>query len=621
MHKNYTLKQAVKTAIAMLTMSAQTNVLALGLGNVEVHSHLGQPLRASIKVQGASELKNVNCFSVVNDGAAENQLDGANFKLSKVVDDVAILTVTTNQVLNEPIMNLSIATECEANMRRDYVLLLDPPLTVEIENTVDDGAFNELADDNTSAAVVNPPKSNKAAQTVKVTKANKKSVTSAPASTTKKDIVLTAGYSDIKPVEAAQIEPKNTVAKENKPRLSISSGETFAMPSNNPQLRMDKQLQFTPENAPVSLQNALAGNIEINDEVTVMNNRMAHLKKQIDDLAQTNQTLKYENQAQQQQLEEANSAKKSLDWLGYLLGGALLLTSTSIANKWRVRRQERLFEEKRFALTSEHLSPLDGLNVDDSLFDFDKKQGLGNNPENATGAFVGKSDSLFTSSTAEIQTQFSVEEFDDEQNILDHADVFLTHGRTTLAIQLLQNHLLENPKKSVTEWLFLLDLLAKENLQEMYKQTALECKEHFNIRIAAFTNDEGSAKQHLEDFPRVIAGLVDVWGTLAAQVYLDDLIYNSRLENRVGFEKTVLEELLLLKSIAQEIGNGAQVIQLDDKKMAIKAQKEAKLAADKEERIRKANELIEKKSAESQALAQQEDPVALFEFTLAEYTS
>jgi hypothetical protein len=158
-------------------------------------------------------------------------------------------------------------------------------------------------------------------------------------------------------------------------------------------------------------------------------------------------------------------------------------------------------------------------------------------------------------------------------------------------------------------------------MQAMYEQTTLECKEHFNIRIAAFTNDEGSAKQHLEDFPRVIAGLVDIWGTPAAQVYLDDLIYNSRLENRVGFEKSVLEELLLLKTITQEAGNSAQVIQLDDKKIALKAQKEAKLAADKEERIRKANELIEKKAAESQALAQQEDPVALFEFTLAEYTS
>lgn len=617
MHKNYTLKQAVKTAIAILTMSAQTNALALGLGNVEVNSHLGQPLRASIKVQGASELNNVDCFRVINDNSAENQLNSANFKLSKVVDDVAILTVTTNQALNEPIMNLSIATECEVNMRRDYVLLLDPPLTTQVESNIDTSTLNEIAEDNSSVAVVTPAVRSKAAQTVKVTKTNKKS---ASANATKKDIVLTAGYTNTKSIETAQFEPKNTAAKERKPRLSISGGETFAKPSNNPQLRMDTQLQFTPENAPMSLQDALAGDIEINDEIAVMNNRMTHLKKQIDDLAQTNQTLKSENQAQLQQLEIANSAKKSLDWLGYLLGGALLLTSTSIANKWRVRRQERLFEEARFALTSEHLSPLD--DVDDSFFDLDNKQALSNDPENTAPAFVvneGENNSLFASATGEIQTQFSVEEFNDEQNILDHADVFLSHGRTTLAIQLLQNHLIDHPKKSVTEWLFLLDLLAKENMQAMYKQTALECKEHFNIRIAAFTNDEGSAKQHLEDFPRVIAGLEDVWGTPAAQVYLDDLIYNSRLENRVGFEKSVLEELLLLKTIAQEAGNGAQVIQLDDKKMALKAQKEAKLATDKEEKIRKANELIEKKAAESQALAEQENPASLFEFTLAEY--
>ena len=229
-----------------------------------------------------------------------------------------------------------------------------------------------------------------------------------------------------------------------------------------------------------------------------------------------------------------------------------------------------------------------------------------------------ETDALFAPNS-EPQTPFSVEEFTDEQNILDHADVFLSHGRTSLAIQLLQNHLIDHPKKSVTEWLFLLDLLAKENMQAVYEQTALECKEYFNIRISAFSNDEGSAKKDLEDFPRLISGLEDAWGTPAALVYLDDLIYNSRLETRVGFEKSVVEELLLLKAIASETGNSAQVIQLDDKKVALKAQKEAKLAADKEERLRKANELIEQKAAENQAQIIPESKEALFEFTLAEY--
>jgi hypothetical protein len=620
MHENYTLKQAVRTAIAILTISSQTNALALGLGNVEVNSHLGQPLRASIQVQGASELKNVDCIRVVNDNSTENQLNSANFKLSKIVDDVAILTVTTNQVLNEPIMNLSIVAECDTNMRRDYVLLLDPPLTTDAALDTEVSVINEAVADIENATQVAASEASKAPQALKVVKPSKKAAKPTTNKVTNKDIVLTAGYSDAKSVDAGKVEPKIETLKDSKPRLSISGGEKSAMPSNKPQLRMDMQLQFTPDNAPVSLQNALAGDIEINDEVTVMNNRMAHLQEQINNLAHANQSLKTENQTQHQQLEVANSAKNSLDWLGYILGGALLFSSASITNKWRVRRQEHLFEEAQFAQGTGHFSPLNGVNSDDSFLDFDKEPVLNKELEDTTeSSSINETDSLFASTDEETHAQFSVEEFNDEHNILDHADVFLSHGRTSLAIQLLQNHLIEHPKKSVTEWLFLLDLLAKENMQAMYEQTALECKEHFNIRIAAFTNDEGSAKQRLEDFPRLIAGLEDVWGTPAAQVYLDDLIYNSRLETRVGFEKTVLEELLLLKNVVHETGISAQVIHLDDKKMALKAQKEAKLAADKEDRLKKVNALVKQKAAENRALAEKENQEATFEFTLAKY--
>jgi hypothetical protein len=212
-----------------------------------------------------------------------------------------------------------------------------------------------------------------------------------------------------------------------------------------------------------------------------------------------------------------------------------------------------------------------------------------------------------------------VQEFNDDQNILDHADVFLSHGRTSLAIQLLQNHLLDHPKQSVTIWLFLLDLLAKENMQAAYEQTTLECKEHFNIRIAAFTNDEASPKQHFEDFPRLTSGLQDVWGTPAALVYLDDLIYNGRLETRIGFEKSVLDELLLLKSVAHNMLNTAEVIQLDEKKLAMKEQKDAQIAAKKAEKLEMMEELVITEEMEKQALAKQETKEAMFEFNLVEY--
>ena len=102
-------------------------------------------------------------------------------------------------------------------------------------------------------------------------------------------------------------------------------------------------------------------------------------------------------------------------------------------------------------------------------------------------------------------------------------------------------------------------------------------------------------------------------------MYLDDLIYNSRLETRVGFEKSVLEELLLLKDIAHDAISTAQVIQLDDKKLALKAQKEAKLAADKEDRIKKVNALIKQKIAVNRVQNTQDSNENMFEFTLTEY--
>ena len=98
----------------------------------------------------------------------------------------------------------------------------------------------------------------------------------------------------------------------------------------------------------------------------------------------------------------------------------------------------------------------------------------------------------------------------------------------------------------------------------------------------------------------------------------DDLIYNSRLENRVGFDKSVLEELILLRGIAQSNVNKADVIQLDEKKMAIKEMKEAKLAATKADKLQKLEELT-LLEAEKANVNDVEEAAELFEFNLIEY--
>ncbi|MBC7755485.1 MAG: hypothetical protein H7Z20_02365, partial [Bdellovibrio sp.] len=147
-HRNLTLKRAVvaalratafsMTAVGITAFSLPTSAFALGLGNMDVKSSLGQPLRATVKIHGASELIGDNCFTLIGDDNLENAITSASFKLSNIVNDEAILSIRTIQIINEPITSMAIMATCDVNVRRDYTLLLDPPTSVETQNSADE---------------------------------------------------------------------------------------------------------------------------------------------------------------------------------------------------------------------------------------------------------------------------------------------------------------------------------------------------------------------------------------------------------------------------------------------------------------------------------------------------
>ena len=639
MQSNYKLKLAVFAALSILANSA----VALGLGNIDVKSHLGQPLRATIKIQGvndikAAELKGDGCFRLIGDTGLENALTSVHFKLSKIVNDEAILSVTTSQIINEPITNMAIMAACEANIRRDYILLLDPAPVVETKNSVDEESTvfadgppktNILAEAQTpeTQALGAIPQSSAPqsfnAQALKTQPSSSKKHQSKSSSNkkTNKNIVLTTGFNTdnalASTAKTSSSTPEAVAKKLTKaigPHLSISSGDMVISNSlESPNLRLDTQLHLSPETSP----EAYSPEIAVQDEVTVMNNRLAHLQKQITTLQQRNNNLEAENKLKTQQITQDELSSNHWQWLSYLAGAGLLAGGYFAADWWRRRRQQQQQAAAETLWIDENKaeSSIDTLNTNanDDFFENEthKEVAAVNNILLETSTIPVKN--------ASTESPFSVEEFNEDQNILDHADVFLSHGRTSLAIQLLQNHLLDHPKQSVTIWLFLLELLARENLQAVYEQTTLECKEHFNIRIPSFTNDESSEKQGFEDFPRLNSALQEIWGTPAAQVFLDDLIYNSRLENRIGFEKNVLEELLLLKNIANETLNTAEVIHMDEKKLALKERKEAQLATKKAEKMLQMNEIAFLENQNKSLEAETESQESAFEFNLVEY--
>ena len=88
----------------------------------------GEPLRAVLPVTAAAgETIVADCIALVPPGDGS----GAPLVTAKVSLERAAagpqLVITTPQGLNEPVLRLAIRAGCEAQTRRDYLLLLDPP--------------------------------------------------------------------------------------------------------------------------------------------------------------------------------------------------------------------------------------------------------------------------------------------------------------------------------------------------------------------------------------------------------------------------------------------------------------------------------------------------------------
>lgn len=609
MHYNYKVKHAVTAALSIIAISYHAAPLALGLSDIQIQSHLGETLKAKVNVLGAADLKDPSCLKL----GANSDLNHVNFRLGQISGGNASLTLTSNKVINEPILNLSVAVGCDSVIMRDYVLLLDPPASLlgqetvinTVENTVVVQKIDNTAKKSTAKIVAPNRASKNKVQKKKrsAKKANTKSHRKATAKPLKK---TTPANKQIAPVKQKL---------NNQPRLSISGGINIPT-SHNRGLRLDKQLRFQPD--PNAIINS--DNTDIADEVTVMNNRLAHLQAQITKLQKQNAELTTDNRLKSAQLSKATASKINASSFIPFLGAGLLLIAGYIGFSWLRRRQMQVQEHHTDAIwidTSHKASDqelIDPIKVEseEEIFS-DVDFGINTSTEQEPTAASMKS----TFESTKTEEAHIVLEDEQHFSVLDHADVFLSHGRATLAIQLLQNHLLEHPKQSVTIWLFLLDLLAKENLESLYEETAADCKLHFNVKIPKFSNQESSSNESLEDFPHLAQGLQDVWNTPAATVYLEDLIYNNRLEPRAGLSKVLIEELLLLKTMAQENGNSADVIQLDEKKLAIIEQKEALLESKKAEKLKKIEEA--ELEALQKAEAENDSDETSFEFTLVEH--
>jgi hypothetical protein len=112
-------------ARALPFMLFTTQALALGLGPVQVHSNLGQPLHLVIPVSAGSA-DEVGCVSVTggNDLPAPIR---PRVEVQSLPGGSIVIDLTTPLPTSEPVLGFSVAAGCQSAVSRSYTLFLDPP--------------------------------------------------------------------------------------------------------------------------------------------------------------------------------------------------------------------------------------------------------------------------------------------------------------------------------------------------------------------------------------------------------------------------------------------------------------------------------------------------------------
>mgnify|MGYP001039407236 FL=1 len=515
----------LKPVVLLLGLYFSAPAYAIGLGDLSVRSHLGQPLHATVEILSAPPTLAADCVSLRASDSGLAAPAQARFRIERRGEN-ALLHITTPKAVNDPFAQFVLISDCEGRLQREYVVLLDPPAVIA------PAAIAPVTLAVPRAETVPTPAA------VPLAPAATPSATAAVAKPARPAAATATSAATAKPSRPAQ---RKLAAQSVSPRLVISGKDSLPEAGSLP-AGLEKQAP-PPESSNTRTPELSA--TELSDENTALNRRLAHLEAQLAALHKRNEELEARRAAA-----EASAPKPVADqapqWPLYLLGLGLLGSGGLLAS-WLTRR--RNLPRSEVAATVLWARPNNATPSKASI-DFDaplpqlEPMLASDNPP--------QSPPTSTQDVEEISLTALSEGTEVREDLLDQAEVFVAHGHANLAIHMLQQHLRQAPDESPMPWLLLLDLLRREGDEAGYAAASEECQRHFNINLAAHpTARDLDDSRGLEDYPHLLEMLTQAWNTPAIDALFEDLIYDQRGGTRLGFEAGAYRDILLLRDIAQ----------------------------------------------------------------------
>jgi hypothetical protein len=573
--------------IAALLFSSGSPVFAMLIGDLNVTSNMGDPLNARIAVStDDDESLRDECFRLAGSSSHTAPLDAARLELVSI-GGKRYVSISTRTPVNDPILDLTLRTEgCGPTMQKDFVILLSPKIAST--DTTQAAVAPPVMAPSRPFAATRPSQVSarpKAPLHTRSARARRPHRTTLPASSRRLQpeqkqparfiLRLDYGFNSLTQY-AEQVAKRKQLAQANAAGKPIPVNPAKPLPGPD----LHSQQGQTSQGDKLVLESGSQSVIQPTQpgpQVPAANGVTA--------TTQTNSSNVPAVPAQHgiaTNLPAPGATQASKAWYQGLMSSfnlfllaiflvllmALWLKKRSPSGRFIDKTRPDLDTfmpanpeaQRQHALPSHSLPPVDKVLVEPAeaktllpeSFEFKTETtktdlGLAEHPD-------------FTPQPLPM-SDFTLEQFDSTEHVLELAEVMLAFGRSSQAIDTLSQYIRNNPGQSLEPWLKLLDLYFKANQRNEFEALAADLHKRFNVAIADWTDFESAKGPDLENsiltlesLPHIMERLTAFWGSTDCLNYLDKLLADNRGGQRHGFTLPLVRDILLLRDILRQSG-------------------------------------------------------------------
>lgn len=616
MTPNTRLVLAHSIALIFLTLRSGDSH-PVGLGPMRLQSALGQPLRASVQVLGTdARTLTENCIRSRLNASDGGEILRPDVELRRVGTNGAEITVSSNALIDEPAVTLSIEITCVPTLHRDYQLLLDlkDGLPRVVGMLSGDSLKVPVASTLTNALVsAEEPRKKRRASRSSGPRKNLLALDAQQPSET---------FDDAAPrrMKAKGLPGARNVLKLSQDDLDLGAGPTKVAAT----LKLSDNLSATEGR----------GALVNPEEITAAKARFRAMMRDEDPLVMaqmqvrtlTDQLKQGAGNGSQKTDKKTGGSESSAamrgmpDFNKWLIGLAGLLLaaigvviavvkpssgakSAKSATPWwqggseSVSREVDLVKSAREATRESHRAQKAGALAEDvarleasmsaegedaalqryvNQYVRNKPDGDGTSPAAALESAPVESDVAVVAIPRPLQSvplDLSVQQsandnasenstadlrhtklatFEEVSDVMQEAEFWKMLNETQRAIDILEQYCSSSNSDSPVPWLYLFDLYVESGDVARHAELRERFQAKFNSQIPENGHHAELGQHSLEDYPYLMEQISALWGQDDVVAFLQSLLLNSRDEPRQGFDLLVYREILMLIEVARE---------------------------------------------------------------------